>query len=383
MLKAVKLKQKMKKIAGRTISYRQRISLLAIIALLAGGFALSPMVRADQYDEQIKALNQQNAQNQQAASALQVQVDSYQDALNKLQAQIDVVHAQISANQAKQADLQRQITDAETELAKQKALLGEDIKQMYLDGQISTLEMLASSKDLSDFVDKQEYQTAVQDKIKDTLDKVTALKLQLKSQKDAVDQLLKDEQDMNTQLATDHDKQNELLGYTQAQKDQYAQQIKTNNANIAELRRQQFIANARFIGGTPGTGPACGGGYLAKWCEVPQDTVLDDWGMWNRECVSYTAFKVAASGRHMPYWGGYGNANQWDDNARASGIPVDGNPRAGDVAQTDAGGLGHVMYVEYVYGDGTIYISQYNAGLDGRYSEKRISAAGLNFIHFP
>jgi surface antigen len=104
--------------------------------------------------------------------------------------------------------------------------------------------------------------------------------------------------------------------------------------------------------------------------------------MYNRECVSYTAFKVAVSGRHMPYWGGYGNANQWDDNARASGIAVDGNPREGDVAQTDNGYYGHVMYVEYVYGDGTILISQYNVNLDGRYSEKRISAAGLNFIHF-
>ena len=81
-----------------------------------------------------------------------------------------------------------------------------------------------------------------------------------------------------------------------------------------------------------GSGATCGGGYPAKWCERPRTTVIDNWGMYNRECVSYTAFRVAASGRYMPYWGGFGNANQWDDNARAAGIPVDGNPQAGDVA---------------------------------------------------
>jgi surface antigen len=104
--------------------------------------------------------------------------------------------------------------------------------------------------------------------------------------------------------------------------------------------------------------------------------------MYNRECVSYTAFRVAASGRYMPFWGGVGNANQWDDNARAIGIPVDSNPRAGDVAIKNSMPYGHAMYVESVNGNGTINISQYNAALDGRYSTNTISPSGLVFIHF-
>jgi hypothetical protein len=42
---------------------------------------------------------------------------------------------------------------------------------MYLEGKTSTLEMLASSKDLSDFVDKQQSRNAVQSKVKDTMAK--------------------------------------------------------------------------------------------------------------------------------------------------------------------------------------------------------------------
>lgn len=84
----------------------------------------------------------------------------------------------------------------------------------------------------------------------------------------------------------------------------------------------------------------------------------------------------------MPYWSGRGHANQWDDNARAAGIPVAGNPRVGDIAVSNAGYYGHTMYVEAVYDDGTIYVSQYNAGWNGRDSEARISVSNLVFIHF-
>jgi surface antigen len=85
----------------------------------------------------------------------------------------------------------------------------------------------------------------------------------------------------------------------------------------------------------------------------------------------------------MPNWGGRGNANQWDDDAIAAGIPVDTNPQVGDVAVQNGGIFGHVMYVEAVNPDGTIYVSQMNYDLQGHYSEMTRSTAGLVFIHFP
>lgn len=381
MILMVMKKQKQK---NSVIKYVGRIfSLFILTGLMAASFAIAPFAQADQFDEKIRELQAANSANQQNVNQLQVQADSYQGEINRLQGEINALQEQIRANESKRDDLQKQIEAAQIELDKQKALLGESIKAVYVEGQITTLEMLASSKDLSEFLDKQQYRSTIQEKIKNTLDKINALKAQLKDQKTEVEKLLADQQIMNQQLGSTQAQQAEMLAYTESQKSQYVSAIRTNKANIAELRRQQVIANARFIGGPAGSGPACGGGYPARWCEIPQDSVIDTWGMYNRECVSYAAFKVAQSGRHMPYWGGRGNANQWDDNARAAGIPVNGTPREGAVAQSDGGFYGHVMYVEHVYGDGTILISQYNAGLDGRYSERRISAAGLEFIHFP
>lgn len=380
------LKQKIK----NRVKFKLLATAVVVATALVGASTFDVLVLADRFEDEIRTLQQQNNNNQQAVDQLAAEANSYQDAVNKLQAQINNLQQAIVANQRQSEDLQRQIEEGERELAHQKEVLGKNIKTMYLEGQISTLEILASSKDLSDYVTKEQYRAAVQNQIKVTIDKINELKQRLQGQKLQVERLIKEQEAQRSQLAEDRAKQASMLAYTEGQKSAYEQQIKANKGRIAELRRQQAIENARLFGGTIGTGVNCGGGYpgnargpWGNWgCNYPIDYNIDNWGMYNRQCVSYTAFKVASSGRNMPYWGGRGNANLWDDNAIAAGIPVDRNPRPGDVAISNSGYYGHAMYVEYVYEDGRILISQYNAGWDGRYSEAVIWPGNLVFIHF-
>lgn len=372
------LKQKIP-ISKRFYSVRAVMAVLLLTGLISGAV----VVHADQYDEQIKALSADNATKAGVVNGLESQAGSYQAQISQYQAQINTVQAQINTNQAQQASLQQQITEKQNEVNKQKKYLGDDIRTMYVDGQLSTIEELATSKNLSDYVDKESYRTAVQNKIDSTIKQIALLQAQLQKQKGQLDTLIDSERQQNAQLSNAQYEQQKLLSYNQDQQNAYNSQIASNSGQIAALRRAQIAANSRFSGGAPGTGPTCGGGYPGVWCNAPQDSLIDSWGMYNRECVSYTAFKVAASGRNMPYWGGRGNANQWDDDARADGIPVDGSPRAGDVAISNSGAFGHAMYVESVNGNGTINISQYNVNLDGRYSTNTISVGSLVFIHFP
>lgn len=365
-------------------TFRQRTAIFAMAVVFAAVGVGIPMARADQYQEQIDALKQQTAESRQSLDQLGAQADSYQDQINKLQAEINSLQEQIQVNQAKSADLQRQIVEAEAELARQKKVLGQSIKQMYLEGQISTIEMLASSKDLSEFVDKQQYRDSVQNKIKTTLDKITALKLQLKDQKDQVEKLLKDLETMKAQLGTQQAEQSRLLSMNQQQQRDLDSQIKANNSKVAELRAQQAAAIAaaarsRGVQIVPSTG---NGGYPDRWANASPDSMVDSWGMYNRECVSFTAFKVWQSGRYMPYWGGRGNANEWPGNARAAGIPVDSRPRVGDVAILYIGVYGHAMYVEAVLDSGAkVMVSQYNWA-PYAYNEMILSTSGMEFIHF-
>jgi surface antigen len=361
-------------------SLRHRLLALLVIATLSVGFVVSPLVTADQFDAQINQLKADSNAKQVQVDALQAQASSYQDAINKLQAQIDAVQAQIQANTAKRDDLQNQINVAEAELAKQKQLLGENIKTMYVEGDISTLEMLASSKDLSEFLDKQQYRTDVQNKIKTTLDKITALKAQLKDQKQQVEQLLAEQTDMNNQLSANQAQQNQMLAYTEGQKAAYTAQIQANSAQISQLRAQQAAANRR-LGGSAVAGDPSHGGYPNYLYAAAQDSLIDPWGMYNRECVSYAAWKVQQATGHMPYWGGHGNANQWPASAQADGIPTGYTPKVGSVAISMAGYYGHAMWVEAVNGN-QIYVSQMNYDLAGHYSEMWLNGSGLTYIYF-
>lgn len=396
----------MKKSSPKTklISLRNAPQFLVLAGLVAATLA-PPIVNADRFDDQINQLRAQNNQTQQKVQALKVEAGSLQETISALQAQINGLQAQINENTAKSEDLKIKIAEAEAELAKQRKLLGENIKVMYLEGDITTLEMLASSKDLSEFVDKQQYREAVKTKIRNTLEQVTALKLQLKTQREEVERLLKEQQILKDQVAADKAEQNRLLSLNQSQQAAYNREIKNNQAKITDLKRQQVLENIKLFGGGVQPGIPGGGGYPwgNAYCVHTgkvsgdcwnydwyfQGRAWDGWGYGFRNCTSWVAYKLASDGRSG--FSFLGNANQWPGRAAARGISVTygEGAKVGDAAVNTRGYYGHVMYVEAVLDDGRVVISDYNRSGDGLYRGPEggnayvLNQSSLVFIHFP
>lgn len=364
---------------------------LAALVMAVGSFSTYSLVFADRFQEQINQLRSENNQKQAQLSDLIDKANSIQDIVNALQGQINDLQVQIVANQAKSTELKAKIAEAEAELAKQRNILGQNIKAMYLEGDITTLEMLASSNDLSDFVDKQQYRNAVKDKIKNTLDKITALKLELNAQKEEVERLIKEQTNLQQQIAAQKAEQNRLLNLNQSEQAALNNQISANKTKIAQLQREQELENIRRFGG--GNGVLGGGGY--PWGNAPcihTGSVTGscpnyDWGIggsayrfsgayaggWGyRNCTDWVAYRsggrVPSAGVIKMYAGG-GNAKFWDDAAQAMGRRVSTSPHEGDAAVSNAGYYGHVMYVESVSADGsTIIVSDYNRAGTGLYA---------------
>ena len=358
----------------------QLTPLLAASVMVVSSIMMPAVVRADEIQKKINVLEQQKTQDTQTSEGLAVAATSIEAQINTLAQQIASIQSQIDTNTSRQKDLSSQIEAAQKRVEEQKSLLSANIRSMYIEGDISPLEMIASSKNLGDFVDKQEYRDRIKDSISDTMDEIELLKKQLDDQKKEVTKILNEQKSLRGTLSSKNQEASAKLATVNQDKAGFDAKIASQAKQISELRAQQRAANARF-GGNAVAGDPAKGGYPAQWANAPQDSLVDSWGMYNRECVSYTAWKVYQSGRHMPYWGGHGNANEWPGNARADGIPVDGNPRVGDVAVSMAGYYGHVMYVEAVSGD-KVYVSQYNYAVNGEYSEMWVSTSGLQFIHF-
>jgi peptidoglycan hydrolase CwlO-like protein len=133
------------------LSNRVRVvSVSFAIAGLIGGFGIA---QADQYDNQITSLQQENNSSQSQVDSLANQASSYQGEINQLQAQVSSLQASLNINEAKQTSDQAQIVSDQNNITVQKQLLGDEVRSLYIDGQMSTIEELATSKSLSDYVD--------------------------------------------------------------------------------------------------------------------------------------------------------------------------------------------------------------------------------------
>ncbi|ORX69439.1 CHAP-domain-containing protein [Linderina pennispora] len=112
----------------------------------------------------------------------------------------------------------------------------------------------------------------------------------------------------------------------------------------------------------------------------------DKWLYFKCQCTSFVAWRINSRlgiNFHNKYKGkAWGNANQWDEAARASGVKVDGTPTPGSIAQTNkgGGGAGHVAWVAKVSGN-SVTIEEYNYGVYRGYGTRTVPKSTFNYIH--
>jgi surface antigen/peptidoglycan hydrolase CwlO-like protein len=385
--------QQLSKKQHRTpLTQRLKLGALVGIGLLLAVGAVLPNHRPTLVEaatcNSISACSAEIARTQDKVSDLKDQALSYQDAIAGLNAQINQVQTQINRNVTKQHHFEKEIAQKQAEITKQRGVLASLLKSMYVDDQMSTIEMLATSKNLSDYVDKEEYRTAVQNKIQTTLIEIANLQKKLRAEKTEVQQLVAEETSQRNSLASARAEQNKLLGYNQSQQASYNAQTAANKSKLQALIAAQRAANESSSPGGyyflrfPGTGHSFNpGNYPYRNAGFSMSTLpgcghpdpytgsrdsYDRWGYCTRQCVSFAAWAVEASGGNAPE--NYGSAKNWVYAARRDGIPVYSSPQPGDIAISTHGTWGHAMYVESVSGS-YFHAMQYNQHLDGRYSE--------------
>ena len=97
------------------------------------------------------------------------------------------------------------------------------------------------------------------------------------------------------------------------------------------------------------------------------------WPAWKSEhgfpvgqCTDFVALKLGSSGNILDKWPHPRNASNWAADAISAGMSVNDTPKAGDVLQWDGGSQyaqhkrGHVAFIEKVFSDGTMVISEGN-----------------------
>jgi surface antigen/peptidoglycan hydrolase CwlO-like protein len=388
---------KLRSATPASISVRSKWVLITLSVLFAIALPIQIAQKsfADQYDDQINAIQSQIDAAQAQSASLASQANTYQTAIAGLQAQEATIQGQINLAQAQSDKLTAQIADTQQKIKDNQDALGDTLASMYVDSGTTPLEMLASSKNIADYLDKQQLKNSVTTQLSSTIKQITDLQTQLNLQKTDITRVLGNEQSSQAALASTQQQQQDLLNETQGQEAAYQAVVASNQAKQIQIRDEQQAAIAatfRATGGAKLIKGGVAGGYPWDSSNCPMQGYLstggadgngtDGYGYGCRQCASYAAWRVAKETGNYPV--NWGNAVDFPSSARLSGYTTGSTPRPGSLAvmsAAQAGGPdGHVAWVEAVNGDGTIIVSQYNYNYGagwGLYSEMQLSASAF------
>jgi surface antigen len=343
---------------------------------------------ADQYDDKIAALQADMSRYQAQADALDAQATTLANALAQITNEKNALQSQVDLSQAQYDQLVLKIADTEKQIKDNQDALGTTIASLYVDDNVSPIEMLASSKDIGDFLNKQEYRNSIKKELTSTITRVQDLKAQLSDQKTQVEKVLNDQKSARDSLAAKEAEQANLVAQTRNDEASYQNLIKDSAAQIASAKAAQAALRARTnsTGGYSLVDAGSLGAYGWNDSNCPMVGYLstggvdgsgsDGRGYGCRQCASYVAWKIAKETGIYYRWGNGGN---FASAAIANGYKNLGHsPQPGSIAVM-WGNPGHVAWVEGVSPDGShVTVSQYNYNYGagwGMYSEMVLSTS--------
>lgn len=374
--------------ASLTRFTKMGITFVVALFLVGAGifYVINKPASADEYDRKIAALQEDMARYQAEVDRLNSEAVTLQNTLASLANEKRALQAQIDVNQAQHDKLVIEIAETEQKIKDNQDVLGDTLADLYVDDSITPIEMIASSTDIGEFLDKQEYRNSVKDELGTTIKKVKTLKEELSTKKEEVTKVLESQKAARTELVAKESEQASLLASTQNDEAQFQNMISASQSEIDEARRIQAELRARTqnTGGYNLVASGSLGAYPWNASNCPMMSWLstggangnggDGRGYGCRQCASYVAWRIAKETGRYYSWG---NGGMFASAAiRAGYTNLGSSPQPGSIAVI-LGNPGHVAWVEAVSGN-QVLVSQYNYNYGagwGLYSEMWLSTS--------
>ena len=367
------------------------LSITSVFGIVDSVSSISPTCEKS---EECRAAYEKEKEAKAKADAANAAADELQIEVNKLEADISSMATQISESEARAKELQEQIDQTEKKLLEQQSVLADLLVEIHFEDKTDPISILAGSSSLSDYAERQTRIETLRNQIKISADGVKEAKEKLEEDKASVEELIASQKVMKSEMARVSNERQQLVEKYQGDAAAFSEDAKAARAAQQAAIQAYMEAHRELFAPTTGSYGVYTGDNTYAWqadCPARQDsytTAVDGYyiGGYVCECVSYAGWKAYEIYGLYLSWG---NANTWDDVGRSKGI-VDHTPAPQVIGQTDAGGYGHVFWVESVNSDGSINITEYNnafssaSGSWGDFGGRVIPASqvGLyNYIH--
>lgn len=328
-------------------------------------------------------------QNRAEANAYTKKANSVGEAISELNAEISALNAEIATNEARVQELKVEIEKNEKKLADNQAALAEMLINMHFNTDSEPITILAGSKSISDYAEKQAREDVAKQEIALASQKIKEIKENLNQQKDEVEQALQISQEKRNLVASKRADQQVLMA-------QYEK-----NADDAAVLANYWEEQLKRLAWTP---PSNTSGNGARWWgtgntypyqnNCPRDNVrYSAYGGAVCQCTSYVSWKAYEKWGITNTWGGNASAYIY---AKGYTVPstgirtyVDRNPAPYTIAVQLGGPYGHVMWVESVNENGSVNITEYNVNwpsigcnIGDFCSRKNVGSSNMWFVHF-
>lgn len=188
------------------------------------------------------------------ASTLQSKVNAINAEIAQLQSQIDLANLQIQHTQA-------QIREAIARLERAKRIMYENARTLYKIGDPSTVEILASSDNFSEFVNRQEYLETVKENVNRAAREIVAMKDELEAKEKDLANFVQQLEVQQAIIQSKYNEQARLLAETRGEEARYQEMVSSLKAQRNQAEQQLLASRPR---GGDGSGTAVRAGQTVS-----------------------------------------------------------------------------------------------------------------------
>lgn len=234
----------------------QRLACLAVALVILATPTLATAATLDEAKNQLNGTNGQINQLQSQVNERKQVAARLEDQVAAMQAKINTVRAQIADTRGKIQGVNRQVAEVEAKMTDKRVVLQGYVKEQYVSPPPTNFEIIVSSGNLSDVVDRKEYLQRAQDQINQILAEIMAIKATLDAKRGELtglnDKLAAQEAGLGGEKAA----LNELLAKTR--NDQARYELLLKDSQNARARLSATIAKLS------GNGPVQSRGYVQQ-----------------------------------------------------------------------------------------------------------------------
>ena len=206
----------MKKIKKKNLVINGAISLGVVAAGIIAALPKSAEAEksVEQLDKEIKALESQISGAESRASDLRNKAQTLQNELSGIENEKATIQSQIAIYQKQYEKLQIEIKNNEESIERNRSALGSILAAMSIEDDVTPIERIAGSNNLSKALDNFEYQSAVKNQLVEKVDSIKRAKAELEKQRDEVKVALTNQQQAESALQEKIRQENELISQT-------------------------------------------------------------------------------------------------------------------------------------------------------------------------